>query len=332
MAELRQRRHLRRQVIGVPRLDPLRQLVQLRLRQAQRLAHVADGGAHLVADDLAHQRRMVGSELAVHAQDQRLPDVAREVEVDVRHRRPLFVEEAPEEEAVAQGVDVREADEIADERADRRAASPSRRQPGDAARGAAAHLRRLLAGHLQQLPVDEEEAGEPPLSHQRQLLAQAGIDLRRDAPVAVAGGLVADALQVGIDRLALGHRVVGEAVAQVAGEVEGAALGDANAVGQRLRPLGEERRHLVGRLQVVLGVLAPHGVRGVEGAAVPDGDEHVLESVALAQVVVDVVGGDAAHAEPLCQLHQRPVARRGRRRRGCSAARSRSCPARTASR
>ncbi len=139
----------------------------------------------------------------VHPQDERLADVAGEVEVDVRHRRPLLVEEAAEEEVVAQRVDVREADEIADERADRRAATPSRRQPGHRPRGSAAHLRRLLAGHLQQLPVDQEEAGEPALAHQRQLLAQAGVDLRRDAAVALAGGLVADALQVGVDRLAL---------------------------------------------------------------------------------------------------------------------------------
>jgi hypothetical protein len=116
-AELRQARHLLRQVAGMPGVDPLRQLVQLRLRQPQRLAHVADGGAQLVGDDLAHQRRVVRPELAVHPQDKRLPDVAGEVEVDVGHRRPLFIEEAPEEEAVAQGVDVGETDEIADERA-----------------------------------------------------------------------------------------------------------------------------------------------------------------------------------------------------------------------
>ncbi len=88
----------------------------------------------------------------------------------------------------------------------------------------------------------------------------------------------------------------------------GAALGDADAVGERLRPLGEERRHLLGRLQVVLGVLAAQLVRGVERRAVADGDQHVLEAMALPHVVVDVVGGDAAHAEPLRQLHQRPVA------------------------
>ena len=308
VAELRQRRHLFRQVVGVPRVDALRQLVELRFRQAERFADVADGGAHLVADDLADEGRVVRAELVVDAQDERFADVAGEVEVDVRHGGAFFVEEAAEEEVVAQRVDVGEADEIADERADRGAASASRRQPGEASGRGAAHLRRLLARHLQQLPVDEEEAGEAALAHHAQLLAQAGVDLRRDAAVAFAGGLVADALQVGIDRLAFGHRVVGEGVAEVAREVEGAALGDADAVGEGLGPFGEERGHLVGRFQVVLGVLASKLVRGVERCAVADGDEHVLESMALAQVVVDVVGGDAADAESLRQRRQRLVA------------------------
>jgi hypothetical protein len=91
-------------------------------------------------------------------------------------------------------------------------------------------------------------------------------------------------------------------------QVEPAAIGDADAVGQGLRPLGEEDGHLQRRLQVVLGVLAAQGVGGVERRAVADGDQHVLESMALPQVVVDVVGGDVAQAEPLGQLHQRPVA------------------------
>src|SRR3954463_10302232 len=45
-----------------------------------------------------HERRAVVSVAGVHARDQHLADVAREVEVDVRQRRQLLVQEAAEEE------------------------------------------------------------------------------------------------------------------------------------------------------------------------------------------------------------------------------------------
>ena len=64
----------------------------------------------------------------VHARDQDLADVAREVEVDVRQRRELLVEEAPEQQLVGDRVDVAEAGEVADDRGDARAAAAAGRQ------------------------------------------------------------------------------------------------------------------------------------------------------------------------------------------------------------
>jgi hypothetical protein len=52
--------------------------------------------------------------------DELRTDVPREVEVDVRQRRDLLVEEAAEEERVLDRVDVREPGEVADDRGDRR--------------------------------------------------------------------------------------------------------------------------------------------------------------------------------------------------------------------
>ena len=65
---------------------------------------------------------------SVTRDDQLLADVAREVEVDVGHRHELAVEEAPEREVVRDRVDVREAGQVADERADGRAAAAAGRQ------------------------------------------------------------------------------------------------------------------------------------------------------------------------------------------------------------
>ena len=105
------------------------------------------------------------------ADDELLPDVAREVEVDVRNRRELAVEEAAEREVVRDRVDVREAGQVADERADRGAAPAPRRQDV-AHRAGAAHLERDLARELEHLPVEEEEAGEAELVDQRELLLE----------------------------------------------------------------------------------------------------------------------------------------------------------------
>ena len=63
-----------------------------------------------------------------HLDDQLLADVSREIEVDVRHRGELAVQEAAERQARLHGVDVREAGQVADHRADRAAAAAARRQ------------------------------------------------------------------------------------------------------------------------------------------------------------------------------------------------------------
>ena len=114
---------------------------------------------------------MLAPVLLGHADDQLLADVAREVEVDVRHRRQLVVEEAAEREVGRDGIDVREAGQVADDRADGRAAAASRRQhlPRDRR---AAHLTRYVARELEHLPVQQEEAGEPDPLDQRELLVE----------------------------------------------------------------------------------------------------------------------------------------------------------------
>ncbi len=59
---------------------------------------------------------------------------------------------------------------------------------------------------------------------------------------------------------------------------------------------------------MVLGVLAALAVAGVQGRSVLDGDEDVLEAVALPRVVVDVAGGDDADLEVLRQVGEGAVA------------------------
>jgi hypothetical protein len=77
-----------------------------------------------------------------------------------------------EREVVRDRVDVREAGEVADDRADRAAASPPRRQEA-ARRFPATHLERDLARELEHLPVQEEEPGEPELVDEPELVLEA---------------------------------------------------------------------------------------------------------------------------------------------------------------
>ena len=128
--------------------------------------------------------------------------------------------------------------------------------------------------------------------------------------VAIAQAFAADALEFAERRGALGQRGRGQPVAEVAGEVEAAAPRDAHRVRRRLGVVAREALGLLlGTAQPELGVGTALGVRFVEGRAVADRDQHVLQPVPLARVVVHVAGADDAHAGPLGEPHERLVAR-----------------------
>ena len=105
-----------------------------------------------------------------HGHDQLLADVAREVEVDVRHGDELAVQEAAEREPGGDRVDMGEPGQVADDRADRASPAAARRQEM-ARRAGPAYLECHLARELEHLPVEEEEAGEPELGDERELFA-----------------------------------------------------------------------------------------------------------------------------------------------------------------
>ena len=116
-------------VLPVPALRAARDALDLPRRQAQRLAQLADGAARAEGREGGHERGAIAPEAVVHARDEDLAHVAREVEVDVGQRRDLLVEEAPEQQLVGDRVDVREAREVADDRGHRRPApAPGRQQ------------------------------------------------------------------------------------------------------------------------------------------------------------------------------------------------------------
>ena len=167
-----------------PGIDPPRQPLYLARRQAQRLGEVAHRRAHPEGGESGHERAAVAAVALVQARDQHVADVAREVEIDVRQRGELLVEEAAEEELVLHRVDVREAGRVADDRGHARA----RPRPGgsSARRVRPPHLHGHLPRQLEHVAVEEEEAEEPQVADHPQLLIEPPLGLGPGAPAAVA--------------------------------------------------------------------------------------------------------------------------------------------------
>ena len=215
--------------------------LELGEREPERLADVADRAAAAVGREGRDERGVLAAVALGDGDDQLLADVAREVEVDVGHRDQLVVEEPAEREVRLDRVDVRQAGEVADDRADARAPPPPRRQ--DVARRVApAHLERAGAGQLEHLPVEQEEPGEAEPGDQRQLGLEAVV---RALLVAVRVGVaVGERALAEIAQLAVGRvgpvGEVGVAVAELLGQVEGAAVGDLARPGGGVgrKPLG----------------------------------------------------------------------------------------------
>ena len=303
--------HLLGDAGGVPAVGEPREPLQLRLRQAERLADVANGAAGAVGSKARDERRVLVAIALRHGHDQLLANVAGEVEVDVRDRGQLVVEEAAQGEVVCDRIDVREAGQVADDRADRAAATASRRQEA-AGRVAAAHLQGALACQLQHLPVEEEEAGQPELVDQRELGLEALACPCQQAAVsgwvAIGKGVVADLGQLPDRRLV----AVGEvriAVAELLGQVEpeaiceldGARHGGGVDAGEAVGDLGRGTEH-------ALAVATPLLLAAVEGGAAADRHERVLEQRAPGHVSVHIAGGDGVDAEIAREIAQGRVA------------------------
>ena len=93
-----QERHLLRDAARVPAVREAREPLELGRREPERLADVADRAARAVGGEARDERRVLAPVLLADRDDQLLPDVAREVEVDVGHGDELPVQEAPQRE------------------------------------------------------------------------------------------------------------------------------------------------------------------------------------------------------------------------------------------
>ena len=257
--------------------DELRDPVHLVVGQAEDAPDVPDGGLgaeRAKGDDMGDP---VAPVLLGHVADHLVAPVVGEVHVHVGHRDSLRVQEALEEEAVADRVDVRDAEAVRGERARRRPPAGADRDPP-----------RPRVGD--EVPDHEEVAGEAHLLDHGELVPEPVLD-RLAGVRAVAPGqpLPRELLEVGLERVAIRHRVPGQVeLAEVERQV--AALRDRQRIAAGVGQLGEDPAHLFGRLQVELLGREPPALRVAHRRAGLDAEERLVGSRVPRLEVVRVVG------------------------------------------
>ena len=283
--------------------DELGEAVAQAIGQVEYAPHVAHhgfGGHGAEGGDLAH--RVVPITIA-HVLDHSVAPILAEVDVEVGHGYPLGVEEALEEERIAQGVEVGDAQAVGDERACARTAS---RADGHA----------VFLGPVDEVGHDEEVAGKAHLDD--------GSGLEGE-PLFVARAL---AFALGLDRVefaqthfqpflgALDEVVVqrharwrGEGRQEILAQRDGerGAPRDLAGVLQRLGQVGEALGHLGAAEEVLLGGKGL-GAPGVgEHRALGDAHARLVRLEILWAHELDGVRGHhrqpQAGGEPDCGFH-----------------------------
>ena len=112
----------RDQLAGLER-DQLGDAVAESVRQVEHAADVAHRGLRGHRAERRDLRHPVGAVFLLHVLDHAVAAVLAEVDVEVRHRHALGIQEALEQQAVAQRIEIGDAERIGDERAGAGAAS-----------------------------------------------------------------------------------------------------------------------------------------------------------------------------------------------------------------
>ncbi|VCU09306.1 hypothetical protein RHODGE_RHODGE_02480 [Rhodoplanes serenus] len=281
--------------------DELAQLVDLAVRHLQHAADVAQHAARLEraeGDDLGD---VITPVALLNVVDHLAAAILAEVDVEVRHRHALGIEEALEQQAEADRIKIRDGERPGHHRAGPGAAARADRnavplRPLDEVRDDQEVAREAHAGD------DAELVGEPLAIV---LLGVAGrAAMRREALRQALGGTRPHGRLL-VQRLAGLGPVVGQDGLAGARAIR-AAPGDLDRRRQRLGEIGEQRRHLGPRLEAVLGgEMAPLGLG--EQPPLGDAQQRVVGLVIVGRGEERLVGGDQRHARRIGEIDQRPL-------------------------
>ena len=218
-----------------------------------------------------------------------------EVDVDIGQRHALGVEEALEDQVELDRIDVGDLQAPGDDRAGGRAAARADRNA-------------VLAREADEIPHDQEVPAVLHLLDHGDFVDHAPLVLVERVAQGVARhqglqprqprreALAHHVLEVGVDGEA-GRHVEVRQVVHARGQVDVDAIGDADGVGQRVRELGEDLRHLLRRLQEELIAVIAEAVGVVDRLAGADAEQDVVRLVVVLAQVVHVVGAHHRQAE-----------------------------------
>jgi hypothetical protein len=270
--------------------DELRDPVDDAVGDLEHPAGVAEGGAgsHLrERDDLGHA---VAAVFLGDVVDDALAALDGEVDVHVGHVLARGIEEALEQQAVPQRVDVGDLEAVRGERAGGRASPRPHRD--------AVPLR-----EADEVRDDEEVVGEAHLADRLELEAQPLVELGGRSPVPLREAPLAELDEV-VERIAaLGDGELRQADPPQL-ELDVAALCDLERPAQRVLVPREVEGHLLGRLEVELVGAEPPAVGVLEGVAGLDAEQSLV-AVRIRRVeVVDVAGSDERQPQALREARQ----------------------------
>ena len=244
-------------------------------------AGVAQRAAHTVAHHRRGQSGPLPSVLAVDVLDHLLAAVVLEVHVDIGHFVTLGGDEALEQQVDAVRVDGSDLQAVAHRRVGGRAASLAQDV--------------LAAGGPDDVGHGEEIRGVLQLADKRQFVLE-----RRPHPggdalgIAPGRALPGQDLELPLGRAAFADHFIGVLVAQLV-QRETAALGDLHRIGQGVGMIAEEAGHLRGGPEMAFRIGGETPAGGVDGAALADAGEQVVEPAPLRDVLVHVTRGDQGH-------------------------------------
>ncbi len=256
----------------VPPGDGGGQPVELIQGQPQGLADIPQRALAPVADHRGGQRCALAAVTAIDILDDFLAPLVFEIHVDVRRFITLFGDETLEQHFHTARVHGGNAEAITH---------------GGVGRRSAALAENVAAAGEGDDIVDGEEIGfVTQFGDDRELV----FDLRphpvRDAGrPAFRGTLLGEPAQISARCLAGRHHVIGIFVAQFI-ETEGAALGDADSLGEPLRFIQMGKPRAAAQIALAVGIERKTGF--LDGNAVADGGEHILQHTPAAQMHVHI--------------------------------------------
>ena len=276
------KRHRIGRVVG----DQLREPVHLAIGHLQHATHIARDHAGLQlaeGDDLRHAVTAIA---LLHIGDDLAAPVLAEVDVEVRHRHALGVEEALEQQVEAERVEVGDGEHIGHHGTGTRAT-------------AGAHRNAVGLRIADEVRHDQEVAGELHLGDDVELKLQALFVFLADAAFdEAARGKALFQPGMGLPPQLFRLVIVGKArqdgIARL--HAVGAAQGDLDGVLDRFRHVGEQGRHFLLALEIMLGC-QPATLLGDQHFALGDADQCVMGRVVVRLGKVGFVGGNKRHFE-----------------------------------